>query len=222
MEQREETTCPACAERVLLSARKCKHCGEWIRPESNIDGASPADAGADVPRAEGVLNTPTAPIAATTSPLGGPISPAVVVAFVAVAVGVAVFLFFTSQGTSPRGAVATMLKNGVASASAFGSVAAQGDLTHFSLVGHSEKGDCHKVYAHFRVDGGPELTGTFLYASHGSRVIWHRYSAAWFERRGENPFADYSGEMTGEERGWCDEVFRTQPEFESGPYRRLE
>lgn len=29
MDSREEITCPACGERTLAVAQKCKHCGEW-------------------------------------------------------------------------------------------------------------------------------------------------------------------------------------------------
>ncbi len=30
MEVREEVACPACGENILASAKKCKHCGEWV------------------------------------------------------------------------------------------------------------------------------------------------------------------------------------------------
>jgi hypothetical protein len=32
----ETVRCPACSEPVLASARKCKHCGEWITPAVSI------------------------------------------------------------------------------------------------------------------------------------------------------------------------------------------
>ena len=28
--------CPACSEQIIASARKCKHCGEWIVPPSDV------------------------------------------------------------------------------------------------------------------------------------------------------------------------------------------
>lgn len=34
MASREETSCPACGEKVLATARKCKHCGEWFATPS--------------------------------------------------------------------------------------------------------------------------------------------------------------------------------------------
>jgi hypothetical protein len=35
----ETIPCPACSEQVLASARKCKHCGEWITPAVLITAA---------------------------------------------------------------------------------------------------------------------------------------------------------------------------------------
>lgn len=30
-----KTTCPACGEEILTTAKKCKHCGEWVGNQSN-------------------------------------------------------------------------------------------------------------------------------------------------------------------------------------------
>jgi len=45
VEAREEIQCPACSEMILASAKKCKHCGEWIeRQDATVtETASQAD-----------------------------------------------------------------------------------------------------------------------------------------------------------------------------------
>lgn len=30
----EKTRCPYCGEEILVGAKKCKHCGEWLDPNS--------------------------------------------------------------------------------------------------------------------------------------------------------------------------------------------
>jgi predicted RNA-binding Zn-ribbon protein involved in translation (DUF1610 family) len=36
--ERHEAPCPFCGEQILTSARKCKHCGEWLSRESAQEG----------------------------------------------------------------------------------------------------------------------------------------------------------------------------------------
>jgi hypothetical protein len=41
-QESDTVACPACSERILASARKCKHCGEWVAPAvpANVRGPS--------------------------------------------------------------------------------------------------------------------------------------------------------------------------------------
>jgi hypothetical protein len=46
MSERSTKQCPACAEEILVAARKCKHCGEWL--EEKDAAAAGLEAGSDL------------------------------------------------------------------------------------------------------------------------------------------------------------------------------
>ena len=41
MEERQNSTCPYCAESIMPDAIKCKHCGEWLQSKSVADDLRP-------------------------------------------------------------------------------------------------------------------------------------------------------------------------------------
>lgn len=201
MSEREEIACAACGEPILAVARKCKHCGEWVGERPVPVESVPA------PSTSAARPTPDVP------PMpAAPSNPAAVVVIVA-AVAIGLLAFGLSISSSPVGqvSVSTMVRNGV------GGV--QGEVTDYTLVSRSERGDCRKVHAYFRVDGGSELEGTFLYLWNSDKGVAYRtYTAATIDRRGTAPSGWYSGEMNSDEQRICSEMIARSEGYSDGPY----
>jgi hypothetical protein len=50
-DQPETKDCPFCSEQILATAKKCKHCGEWLDGSTNRAGAAAGERGSSDARA---------------------------------------------------------------------------------------------------------------------------------------------------------------------------
>lgn len=205
MGDRYEVPCPACHEPILAAAKKCKHCGEW---RSGVQAERPADA--DVTDING----------ATPPPQRTPWRTLAFAGVLFVTASLVVWAVVKGRLASPpalaRNAVAKIVAQGARVS--FGGPGLQGTLTDFGLLGMSQLGDCKKVHAYFRVGGGPELEGTFLYIDNGKRLLYRTYDAVAFDRKGAMPFSIYRGSMNSEEKAVCTQMLRSAEGFAAGPY----
>lgn len=209
MNHRDEVQCPACSELILPTAKKCKHCGEWVARtfEPTVIPDSAAHSSTEASQS------------AVTSAEGDGTRERISVIFAAL-VGIMVILGYTfvNNGGSfaapvGRNSVTTMLREGVSGM--------QGELTDYTLISRSERGDCRKVHAYFRVDDSAELEGTFLYLWNESEgVAFRTYTAATGDRRGAAAPGWYSGEMNSDEQRVCSEMIsRSSNNYSDGPYK---
>ena len=51
MEENETKQCPYCSEEILATAKKCKHCGEWLEESDKVKESKPYEKGSDKSRA---------------------------------------------------------------------------------------------------------------------------------------------------------------------------
>jgi hypothetical protein len=135
-----------------------------------------------------------------------------------VVIGIVLLLFIPRDTNGARRAVARIIKEG-ARPSLLGGPGLEGDLTNFELLGMSERGDCKKVHAYFRVGDSPELEGTFLYLDNGDDVAFRTFGAATFDRRGTALPGWYNGHINDAENRICGEMLSSSEKYSDGVYK---
>lgn len=132
---------------------------------------------------------------------------------------IAIGLLFFMQGDAidARRAVARIVLEDARS-SLLGGPVLQGALTKFELQGMSERGDCKKVHAFFRVGNSSDLEGTFLYLDNGDDVAFRTLRSAIYERRASAFPGRNKGELNEVENRICGEMLSRSAQYSDGAY----